>query len=152
MAVTIAAALLFASACQRKPVMPHASFVHLPSSGWQRSMPLIFIPQYDDSTRRYDISLAVRHDNSYAFSNLSMVVDVIAEDSTVNRSTVDMSLSDQFGNWSGGGFGALYQSAVPIAADVTPAQAHRVVVWQVMEDCDTLRGVVDLGIKCTPRD
>lgn len=150
MAVTIVAALLFLPACQRQPVMRHATFVHLPASGWQQSLPVAFSPQYDDSTRHYGITLAVRHSNGYAFSNLSLVVDVIAADSTVNRSRVEMTLADDYGNWTGGGFGSLYQNTVPVVSGVAPTQARSVVVWQAMEGCDTLACVTDLGIIVTP--
>ena len=151
MALAVVAALLILPACQRQPVLPHAQFVHLPLSGWQRTLPVTFTPQYDDSTLNYDITLAVRHGSSYAFSNLALVVDVIAADSTVSRSSVDLRLADEYGNWTGGGFGPLYQNKVPIAADLSPSQARSVVVWQTMNGCDTLHNVVDLGIIITPK-
>ena len=151
-AVTIVAAMLMMPACQRKPVLSHSRFVHLPALGWQRTLPVTFTPQYDDSTRTYDITLAVRHGNNYDFSDLSLVVDVIAADSTVSRSRVDVTLADEYGNWTGGGFGALYQNSVPVIAGVTPSQARNVVVWQTMEGCDTLLGIVNLGIIVSPED
>ena len=150
MALVIATAMLVMVACGRKPVLTHATFVHLPVDGWQRTLPLSFSPEYDDSASTYSITLAVRHDNSYRYSNLSMVVDVIAADSTVNRQTVNMTLADQYGNWTGGGFGALYQSTVPVVEAVTPDKVRSIVVWQSMAGCDTLRGVVNVGIITVP--
>ena len=113
-------------------------------------MPLSFAPEYVDSTLTYDLSLAVRHSNSYHYRNLSLVVDVIAADTTVNRKVLDISLADEYGSWSSGGFGALYQAVVPLVSDVAPDDAHRVVVWQAMAGCDTLFEVVDVGIIVTP--
>ena len=150
MTMFIAAAMLILSACEHKPTLSHASYVNLPSSGWQRAMPLSFVPEYDDSTRRYDISLAVRHDNSYKYCNLSLVVDLIAADSTVNRKRLEMTLADEYGNWTGGGFGALYQKKVPIASDIIPDDVCSVRVWQTMQDCDTLQGLVNVGLFTTP--
>ena len=46
-------------------------------SGWHRSMPLVFTPQYGDSALRYDVTLAVRHTNAYPSANLSLVVDMM---------------------------------------------------------------------------
>lgn len=152
MALAVVAALLILSACQRQPVLPHAQFVHLPLSGWQRTLPVTFTPQYVDSTVNYDITLAVRHGSSYAFSNLALVVDVIAADSTVTRSSVDLHLADEYGNWTGGGFGPLYQNKVLIAAGLYPSQARSVVVWQTMNGCDTLHHITDLGIITTPNN
>lgn len=113
-------------------------------------MPLSFVPQYDDSTASYDITLAVRHAASYHYRNLSLVVDVIDADSTVNRHNVDMMLADQYGNWSGGGFGTLYQASIPIVASVKPSQARSIIIWQSMNGIDTLRGLESLGLITRP--
>lgn len=150
MTLVIAAAMLVMGSCQRKPVMAHARFVHLPTDGWQRTLPLTFRPEYDDSAATYDITLAVRYDNSYRYRNLTMAVDVITADSAVNRRTVDMALADEYGNWTGGGFGTLYQKVVSVVKGISPTDASRVVVWQAMAGCDTLHGVADLGIFSVP--
>ncbi len=150
MTVFIAAAMLVLSCCQRKPVMAHAQFIHLPASGWIQSTPLSFSPEYDDSTLTYGIKLAVRHENRYRFSNLSLVVDLIAVDSTVMRRKVNMALADEYGAWKGGGFGTLYQDAIVIADVIAPEDARAVVVWQSMQGCDTLQGLRDVGIIVSP--
>lgn len=147
----IATVILVFAACQHKPVMTHSQFIHLPAHGWQQTLPLTFKPEYDDSAATCRLTLAVRHDNSYLYRNLSLAVDVIAVDSTVNRKVIDLTLADEYGNWSGGGFGALYQDKVIVDADITPDKARSVVVWQTMSGCDTLRGVVDVGVIVTPK-
>ena len=145
----IVAALLMMPACERRPAMAHAKFIHLPAVGWQRTLPLTFVPEYDDSAAVYGLELAVRHDISYPYRNLSVVVDIIAEDSTVNRRTLDLSLSDEYGNWTGGGFGSLYQNQVTLLTDVKPEQSSTVIVWQAM--CDTLSGLDDVGVIIRPK-
>ncbi len=150
MTLFIAAAMLVLSSCQSKPVMTHSRFVHLPSNGWLRSAPLTFRPEYDDSTLTYAITLAIRHESTYRYSNLSLVVDLIAEDQAVKRHTVNFSLADEYGNWKGGGFGTLYQDTVTIAPVVAPEDVQAVVVWQAMEGCDTLRGLADVGVFVRP--
>ena len=151
MIIYIAAVVFIATACQHKPVMAHADFKHMPSQGWQRTLPLCFMPEYDDSTGRYELLLAVRHDNTYPYRNLSLVVDIIAADSTIHRQAVDVTMADEYGNWTGGGFGTLYQKQVTLSRDIAPAAAHSVVVWQAMEGCDTLQGLVDMGITAVRR-
>ena len=150
MTVLIAAAMLIMACCQRKPVLPHAQFVHLPANGWLQSSPLTFCPEYDDSARTYRLELAVRHENSYRYRNLMLVIDMIASDSDVTRKTVNIPIADEYGNWKGGGFGALYQDTVGIASVIDPGDARSVVVWQVMEGCDTLQGLVDVGLITKP--
>ena len=151
MTMVIAVIVLSVAACQRRPVMATSSFAHLPHAGWLSSKPLSFFPVYGDSSASYNLTLAVRHTNSYRYRNLSLVVDVVAADSSVNRKTLDLSLADEYGNWSGGGFGALYQATQPILSGVNPKQVRNVVVWQTMAGCDTLSGIVDVGIIVQPK-
>ena len=130
--------------------MATSRFAHVPATGWLSTQPLLFTPAYSDSTADYDLVLAVRHSNSYRYCNLSLAVDVIAADSSRVRKTFDIPLADEYGNWSSGGFGALYQATVPISGGVTPEKASRVMVWQTMAGCDTLQGIVDVGIITNP--
>ena len=96
--------MLIMTSCTHKPVMAHARFVHLPSSGWQQSFPLAFIPEYDDSTLTYDLKLTVRHNNSYSYRNLSLTIDIFGADSTVLRQQVNMALyhPNKQAEWSSG--------------------------------------------------
>jgi len=142
--------VLSAAACRRQPAMSTAHFVHLPSVGWMASAPLSFSPEYSDSTAAYDLLLAVRHTSAYRYSNLALVVDFMADDASIHRKTIDLKLADQYGNWTGGGFGALYQATVPLASGLSPSRARKVTVWQSMAGCDTLQGLVDVGIITHP--
>lgn len=148
--LVIVAVLFVMVSCQRKPVLSHAHFTRLPQDGWQCTMPLTFVPEYDDSASTYDLILAVRHAGSYGYRNLSLVVDVISADSTVNRQNIDMTLADEYGNWKGGGFGTLYQMTAPLLAGITPERARSVVVWQSMDRVDTLLNLESLGIITRP--
>lgn len=149
MAMLIAAVMLM-TGCRQRPVMAHADFVHLPTNGWLQSAPVTLAPVYDDSAATYNLVLAVRHGNSYKYRNLSLVVDMIAADSVVNRQVLDMQLADEYGNWSGSGFGAVYTDTVHIASGINPSDAKSVIVWQAMQGCDTLRGVTDMGLITRP--
>ena len=150
MTLLIAAALLMLTCCQQRPVMAHAHFIDIPSNGWLSSAPLALQPQYDDSATTYDLTLAVRHDISYSYRNLSLAVDLIAADSVVTRKNVNLILADPYGNWTGGGFGSLYQDTVTIASVIDPGDARTVVVWPAMDGCDTLRGLINIGLITRP--
>ena len=120
-------------------------------SGWHRSMPLVFTPQYGDSALRYDVTLAVRHTNAYPYANLSLVVDMMGGDSaSKNRRSVNFALADDAGNWQGAGFGTLYQDTVLLCGVIDPSEARSVVVWQAMHECDTLTGLTDIGLIVNP--
>ena len=127
-----------------------AQFKTLPDEGWRKSMSIKFTPEYADSSIHYDIALAIRHNNDYQYSNLSLVVDLVDSVKNVTRSNIVFELSDGYGNWKGSGFGALYQSSVIIAQDVSPSQVNSIVVWQAMNNCDIVKNVIDIGVIVTP--
>ena len=120
-------------------------------SGWNSQMPLVFTPAYGDSDKCYDITLVVRHTNQYAYANLSLTVDLLADTALApRRRNVVFSLADSAGNWQGAGFGALYQVKTTIARQVSPRDTRRVAVWQTMADVATVRQIADVGIIVTP--
>lgn len=127
-----------------------AQFKTLPDEGWQKSMPIKFTPEYSDSSLTYDVELALRHNNDYQYSNLSLVVDLIDSVKNVTRHDIDFELSDGYGNWRGSGFGALYQSSIVIAQGIKPSQVTSVVVWQAMNNCDVVKNVIDMGVIVKP--
>jgi gliding motility-associated lipoprotein GldH len=127
-----------------------AQFKTLPSEGWSKNQPIKFSPEYADSTLTYDILLSIRHNNSYQFSNLSLAVDMVDSVKIIHRKDIDFELSDNYGNWKGSGFGALYQASIVIATGIKPTDVNSIVVWQTMANCDIVKDVVDMGITVTP--
>lgn len=144
------AAVMLMTGCRNRPVMSHADFVHLPVDGWLQSASVTLTPEYDDSAATYNLVLVVRHGNAYKFRNLALVVDIIAVDSVVNRQMLDMQLADEYGNWTGSGFGTVYVDTVQLADVIDPGDARSVIVWQAMHGCDTLHGVTDIGLIARP--
>lgn len=148
-AVTLISVLFCLNACSFKQDTM-AQFKTLPSEGWSKNQPIKFSPEYADSTLTYDILLSIRHNNSYQFSNLSLAVDMFDSVKIIHRKDIDFELSDNYGNWKGSGFGALYQASIVIATGIKPTDVNSIVVWQTMANCDIVKDVVDMGITVTP--
>ena len=148
-AVTLISVLSCLNACSFKQDTM-AQFKTLPSDGWSKNQPIKFSPEYADSTLTYDILLSIRHNNSYQFSNLSLAVDMVDSVKIIHRKYIDFELSDNYGNWKGSGFGALYQASIVIATGIKPTDVNSIVVWQTMANCDNVKDVVDMGITVTP--
>ena len=149
LAVTLISVLSCLNACSFKQDTM-AQFKTLPSDGWSKNQPIKFSPEYADSTLTYDILLSIRHNNSYQFSNLSLAVDMVDSVKIIHRKDIDFELSDNYGNWKGSGFGALYQASIVIATGIKPTDVNSIVVWQTMANCDIVKDVVDMGITVTP--
>ena len=117
------------------------------SEGWNRSLPLEFEPQYSDSSATYDISVAVRHTNDFAYSTLPLAIDLLGDTpGRYKRYNVALDLADEYGNWQGTGFGTLYQCHKVVAHGVTPEEARKVVVWQALADSSIVWHITDVGI------
>lgn len=130
----------------------YGQFKQLPAQGWASNTPLYFTPQYGDSTCTYEVKLSIRHDNSYPYRNLQLVVDLIAPDKTVKRQRVNMEVADCYGNWTGSGFGAVYQCSVVLEKEILPKDLRQIVVWQVMDSKQAIVHISDVGIIVKPRE
>lgn len=128
----------------------YSTFKAIPAEGWNKTLVLRFMPSFADSAQLYDVSLAIRHTNNYEFSNLNLAVDIIGDSGKITRKAVDFKVADNYGNWLGSGFGALYQCSSVIATGVRPDQMKGIVVWQTMRGRDVIHNVVDVGITVSP--
>jgi len=153
----IAVVAMALTAC-RPDARSQAQVQHLPDTGWHRSLPLTFHIAPENTTdttgtatdATIDIVLTIRHTNNYPYRNLALVIDLIADDHTYTRLPVNISLADDYGNWTSGGFGPYYQTSRLIAQGIPQTQARTITIWQAMTHCDTLPGLTDLGITITP--
>lgn len=127
-----------------------SEFKTIDSDGWYSTMPLRFSPQVaDSSVTSCNVQLAVRHNNSYTYSNLELVVDFIDINHKVDRRRVNFKLADEHGNWLGTGFGSLYQVLTPIAQDVNPDSLLEIVVWHTMKGIDKVEDIENVGVIIT---
>lgn len=146
-------ALLMILVCLGACAPKHTSyscFYDMPDEGWMENTPISFAPEYGDSAITYDITFSVRHSASYSYGNLNLVLDFIAADGNVDRKNLNFAISDEFGNFKGGGFGDYYQRSQLVVSDVKPDDVSKIVVWPAMTGCKTLTGIHNLGITITP--
>ena len=130
----------------------YSEFSDVPAAGWTHNSPLYFTPQYGDSAACYDISVAIRHDQDYAYRNLSITADFIGENQKLKRRIINVELADKYGTWKGSGFGALYQFKQVVLEQVPAHTVKRIVLWQTMSDRDTVGNITDVGIIVSPSE
>lgn len=118
-------------------------FVHLPGHTWLRTSPCYFKPGVEGD--RVSMSISVRHESGYEYSNATLTIDVVDADTLTCRRRVSIPLADRNGNWTSDGFGSLYQCQVPVADDLQLDSTSVILVWQSM-GCDTLMYIADVGI------
>lgn len=119
-------------------------FRDLPAEGWAYGDTVYFVPDTVDSVSRGTISIELRHNNYYEFSNLWLEI-CYPDGDRVHRDTVNLTLADVYGRWHGSGFGASYQFSAPFASQITLHRGDTVRVRHIMR-VDTLRGLEKLGL------
>lgn len=147
-ALVAVAASIIAVACSVGPFESDFRSVR----DWKRSQAFEFaMPDSADISRLYSVSLAVRHENYYPYRNLWIIADYVAHGSVVRTDTVNVVLSDEFGNWTGSGLGKLYQQRLDIAHHVAPGEYEKIVLRHFMTT-DTVSHLSDIGLIYTEED
>ena len=131
--------------------MPYCEFRDIPSDGWRSTLPMKFEPQLLDSTvQNCTVEIALRHNCDYAYDELNLIVDMIDSTNNVVRKPVRIKVADGYGNWTGCGFGRLYQDKVTVAENVKLSTLHRIVLWPAMKGCEKIENVENIGVIVTP--
>ena len=114
--------------CGRTDV--YNEFNTLPKNGWFKRDVQRFTPEVPDTVNRYDVYLSL-----------------------LKTDTVNCELADEFGRWSGGGWGSYYQQEVLLNDDFrfSGEKEHVFTVQQAMRD-DRIRGISDVGIRIVPHE
>jgi gliding motility-associated lipoprotein GldH len=134
-------------ACQKKSV--YSDYKALKGSKWHQDSILRFDMTVPDSTRIYNLSLNVRNEGRYPYSNLWLFVKIIPPKGQVINDTINLSLASPEGKWLGHGLGDLYDMKYPYkqATFFPTAGYYRFEVRQGMRtEGGILKGIHDFGV------
>ncbi|MDE6555401.1 MAG: gliding motility lipoprotein GldH, partial [Duncaniella sp.] len=100
----------------------------------------------DSSLSDCTLMLGMRETYAYPYSNLWLEVTYHVDDRHIVRDTVNVTLADIYGRWLGKGFGASYQTEIPLSNRAAIDLTIPVGVRHIMR-VDTLRGITEVGIE-----
>ncbi len=110
----VAVVVMF-SACDGKKV--YDSFAHTPLNGWERNDTVVFSVPAMEQDGTYGMYLNLRTDNSFPFTNITMIVNCNASQSGLHcTDTLKCQLADYRGQSLGKGIN-LYQYRFRIASE-----------------------------------
>ena len=118
------------------------------TEGWYYKDYLQFETVINDTLSLYSISLDIRNTTDYAYSNLFLFLDIEFPDGRILRDTIECTLADRRGQWTGSGFGRLRFNRFLFRDHVWfPAEgAYIFRIHHGMRE-DTLHGIADAGIR-----
>lgn len=136
--------LLFS--CNRKSV--YSEYKTLKGAKWHQDSILRFDMTVPDSMKIYNLSLNVRNEGRYPYSNLWLFVKIIPPKGPVLNDTIELSLASPEGKWLGYGLGDLYDMKYSYKqASFFPSGYYRFEVRQGMRTEEgVLKGIHDFGI------
>lgn len=135
------------SACNKNVV--YQNYQHINSSKWQQDSVLKYYLDIPDSTKIYNLSLNVRNEGRYSYSNLWVFVKIIPPKGNVLNDTIELTLSDPSGKWLGSGLGDLYDRKYPYKTAIFfPVQGfYNIEVRHGMRsEKGVLSGITDFGV------
>lgn len=128
----------------------YSEFSQLPASGWAYNDTVLFTPATADTVSRGPLSIALRHNNSYEYSNIW--VELTWHDGPdLRRDTLNIVLADHNGRWQGKGFGPSYQIEMPFDPRAVVTDSAPMAVRHIMRT-DTLKGIEQIGLLYAGKD
>lgn len=133
-------------ACQNSVVYQEQKAI--PAKGWHHQEHLLFETTIHDTLSLHKLYLDIRNTTDYAYSNLFLFLDIAFPDGRILRDTIECTLADRRGQWTGSGFGRIRFNRFLFRDDVWfPAEGTYIFrIHHGMRE-DTLQGIADTGIR-----
>lgn len=116
-------------------------------SGWKAKDTLTFVVDIKDITKKYNFSLAVRHNKSYEFNNFWVKIGQKKPKEKIIFTNVDIALFNNFGKPYGKCTGSLCTQIFPIEKNIQFKQKgkYKIAVIHLMRQ-EPLFGIKDIGV------
>lgn len=144
--ISLLALLLLASACDSSVVFEEHR--PIPAEGWHYNNQVVFEALVNDTTNLHNLYIDVRNTTDYGFSNFFVFLDIEFPDGNMFRDTIECTLSDRTGKWTGKGFGKIRSNRFLFRTDVWfPLEGTYVFRIEQAMRIEMLEGISDIGIR-----
>ena len=135
--------------CSPKEIFFH--FHSFTNAEWTRDNPAVFNVEIEDNSQPYNVSIELRNNNDYPFSNIWLFVDYKMPDGSSRVDTVGADLADIYGKWYGKGL-SLYNLSIPYETSfLFPDTGTYVFSIRQGMRIDPLKGISDVGLKVSKK-
>lgn len=120
----------------------------LPASGWPSTEKVQFEASIDDTTSLHNMYIDVRNTTDYGYSNLYLFLDIKFPDGTLLRDTLECTLAEKSGEWTGKGFGKIRSNRFLFRTDVWfPVSGDYFFSVEQAMRTNVLEGISDIGLR-----
>ena len=146
--IFIPAILWIVSCSHREIFFEYHSFAN---AEWNRYDPVVFNVKIEDNSQPYDISLSLRNNDAYPFSNIWLFIDYKTPDGNSRTDTIGAELADVYGKWYGKGL-SLYSLSIPYETSILLPDTG-VYVYSIRQGMreNPLKGISDIGLKVSKK-
>ncbi|MDX9881267.1 MAG: gliding motility lipoprotein GldH [Prolixibacteraceae bacterium] len=138
------------AACDRNRVFESYREVH--RDGWGKDSLVVFNFEIQDTVQVHNLYINLRNKGNYPYSNIWLFLSIDSPDGTILPDTVEFTLADNSGRWTGSGLGDLFDNQFIYRSNVYFPQcgAYQFNIQQGMRD-EMLEGIRDVGIRVEKR-
>lgn len=121
--------------------------VAIPGHKWKSSFKPSFTFTIKDTTRPYEISFVIRHNEKYNFKNiyLNLYTKLEGQDSTQKLPSISVDLASNE-NWKGAGMDDIYEHRAVIGEQTLKAGTYTFTLEQIMRE-NPLENVLNAGLR-----
>ncbi|MGE0568883.1 MAG: gliding motility lipoprotein GldH [Bacteroidia bacterium] len=132
--------------CNRNIVF--TEYKEINNQEWFAKNPVQFEVQIEDNINFHNISLKIRHADSYPYSNLFLFVSTSYPDGKTLIDTMEVILANNKGEWMGNGTGDIFDYKIPIKKNVRfPQTGKYLFSFQQAMRTDPLPLIMDVGFE-----
>jgi len=118
---------------------------------WSRDEPAVFNVKIENNSQPYNVSLELRNNDDYPFSNIWLFIDYKMPDGKSRADTIGADLANVYGKWYGKGL-SLYNLSIPYeTAILFPDTGTYVYSIRQGMRIDPLKGISDIGLKISKK-
>jgi gliding motility-associated lipoprotein GldH len=144
--VTFCIVILFS--CSKNRV--YSKYQKFDNYEWSAKNKVKFELEMNDTETLHDITLMVRHADSYPYSNLFVFVTSKYPDGKILTDTMEVVLANEKGTWLGSGAGDIFDYKVPIKKNTKfPQKGKYEFTFEQAMRVDPLPLIMDFGFEIT---
>jgi len=141
--------ILGMASCSHKEIF--YDYLSFTDAQWNQNEQAVFHVKIEDKSQPYDVSVELRNNSNYPFSNIWLFIDYKTPKGRNRCDTIGADLADVYGKWYGKGL-SLFNLTIPYQTTVLFPDTGTYVysIRQGMRE-NPLKGISDIGLKVSKK-